>query len=122
MPNSFFDMTEEERNKVFKDVNEDVKKLTRKIAGKRNIENKTQLDNDYISDLQKQKGTLMKYKNTLNDYLTSPKYIQTGQGIFYFSNPHQLLDRLELLGGSVLAGDNGLIPQRSPKLHISSTK
>ena len=41
----------------------------------------------------------MKYKNTLNDYLTSPKYIQTGQGIFYFNNPHQLLDRLELLGG-----------------------
>ena len=34
MPNSFFDMTEEERNKVFKDVNEDVKKLTGKIASK----------------------------------------------------------------------------------------
>ena len=58
-------MTEEERNKVFKDLNEDVKKLTGKIAGKRNIKNKTQLYNDYIGDLQKQKGTLMKYKNTL---------------------------------------------------------
>ena len=62
-------MTEEERNKVSKDVNEDVKKITGKIAGKRNIKNKTLLDNDYISDLQKQKGTLMKYKNTLTHSL-----------------------------------------------------
>ena len=110
-------MTEEERNKVFKDLNEDVKKLTGKIAGKRNIKNKTQLYNDYIGDLQKQKGTLMKYKNTLNGYLTSAKYVQTGQGIFYFKNPHQLLDRLELLGWSILAGNNGVIPEFSKISH-----
>ena len=34
---------------------------------------------------------------------------KTGTGILHFSNPHQLLDRLELLGGSVLAGNNGVI-------------
>lgn len=33
------------------------------------------------------------------------------QGIFYFNNPHQLLDRRELLGGSILAGNNGEIPE-----------
>ena len=60
----------------------------------------------------------MKYKNTLNDYLTSIKYVQTGEGILYFNNPHQLLDRLELLGGSILAGSNGVIPEFSQIAHL----
>ena len=34
---------------------------------------------------------------------------KTGQGILHFSNPLQLLDRLELLSGSILAGNNGVI-------------
>ena len=52
-----------------------------------------------------QKGTLMKYRNTMKDYSRSLKYkvgeglAQQNQGIVYFNNPHQLLDRLELLGG-----------------------
>ena len=52
----------------------------------------------------------------MKDYLTSSKYEKTGQGIFYFNNPHQLLDRLELLGGSILAGNNGVIPEFSQLL------
>ena len=60
----------------------------------------------------------MKYKNTMKDYLTSSKYEKTGQGIFYFNNPHQLLDRLELLGGSILAGNNGVIPEFSQIAHL----
>ena len=31
---------------------------------------------------------------------------KTGTGILHFNNPLQLLDRLELLGGSILAGNN----------------
>ena len=34
---------------------------------------------------------------------------KTGTGILHFNNPLQLLDRLELLGGSILAGNNGVI-------------
>ena len=34
---------------------------------------------------------------------------KTGQGILLFNNPLQLLDRLELLGGSILAGNNGVM-------------
>ena len=60
----------------------------------------------------------MKSKNTMKDYLTSSKYEKTGQGIFYFNNPHQLLDRLELLGGSILAGNNGVIPEFSQIAHL----
>ena len=59
----------------------------------------------------------MKYKNTMKDYLSSLKY-KVGQGIVYFNNPHQLLKRLELLGGSILAGNNGVIPEFSQIAHL----
>ena len=58
----------------------------------------------------------MRYKNTMKDYLRSLKY-KVGEG-FYFNNPHQLLDRLELLGGSILAGNNGVIPEFSQIAHL----
>ena len=43
---------------------------------------------------------------------------KTGSGIFYFNNPPQLLDRLELLGGSILAGNNGAIQEFSQIAHL----
>ena len=43
---------------------------------------------------------------------------KTGQGILHFNNPHQLLDRLELLGGSILAGNNGVIQEFSQIAHL----
>ena len=63
-----------------------------------------------------QKDTLHKYKNILKLYLDSLEY-KIGEGI-YFNNPHQLLDRLELLGGSILAGNNGVIPEFSQIAHL----
>ena len=60
----------------------------------------------------------MKYRNVLTDYLPSIKYSQTGEGIFYFNKPHQLLDKLELLGGSILVGNNGVIPEFSQIAHL----
>lgn len=44
--------------------------------------------------------------------------IKSGSGIFCLNNPHQLLDRLELLGGSILAGNDGLIPELSQIVHL----
>ena len=43
---------------------------------------------------------------------------KTGTGILHFTNPHQLLDRLELLGGSVLAGNNGVMQEFSQIAHL----
>ena len=61
--------------------------------------------------------------NVLSIYatnLSNLKYYKTksGSGMFYFNNPHQLLDRLELLGGSILAGNNGVIPEFSQIAHL----
>ena len=66
----------------------------------------------------------MKYRNTMKDYLRLLKYkvgeglAQRGQGIVYFNNPQELLKRLELLGGSILAGNNGVIPEFSQIAHL----
>ena len=63
----------------------------------------------------------MKYKNTMKDYLRSLKY-KVGEGLtqrnVYFNNPQELLKRLELLGGSIIAGNNGVIPEFSQIAHL----
>ena len=43
---------------------------------------------------------------------------KTGTGILHFNNPLQLLDRLELLGGSILAVNNGVIQEFSQISHL----
>ena len=43
---------------------------------------------------------------------------KTGTGILHFNNPLQLLDRLELLGGSILAGNNGVKQEFSQIAHL----
>ena len=37
---------------------------------------------------------------------TSKKYSKLGSGVVYYNNPGDLLSRLELLGGSISAGNN----------------
>ena len=73
---------------------------------------KTEIDN-----VKMHKDTLHKYKNILKLYLDSLEY-KMGEGMIYFNNPHQLLNRLELLGGSILAGNNGVIPEFSQIAHL----
>ena len=48
---------------------------------------------------------------------TSNKYKKTGSGVVYYNNPADLLDRLELLGGSILAGNNGVKNEFSKIAH-----
>ena len=42
----------------------------------------------------------------------------TGTGIIHFNNPLQLLDRLELLAGSIFAGNNGVNQEFSQIAHL----
>ena len=42
----------------------------------------------------------------------------TGQGIIHFNNPQQLVSRLELLAGSIIAGNNGVKPEFSQIAHL----
>ena len=47
----------------------------------------------------------------------STKYRKIGAGVVYYNNPADLLDRLELLGGSILAGNNGVKNEFSEIAH-----
>ena len=65
----------------------------------------------------------IKKYNTLSIYVKNLSNLKdykekAGSGMIYFNNPHQLLDRLELLGGSILAGNNGVIPEFSQIAHL----
>ena len=43
---------------------------------------------------------------------------KSGQGIIHFNNPQQLVNRLELLAGSIFAGNNGVKQEFSQIAHL----
>ena len=58
--------------------------------------------------------------NTLSKipiHRTSKKYKKLGAGVVYYNNPDDLLDRIELLGGSILTGNDGVKKEFSQKAH-----
>ena len=63
-------------------------------------------------------NALSTYSKNLSEIYNYKKNIKTGTGITLFKNPHQLLDRLELLGGSILAGNNGVLQEFSQIAHL----
>ena len=115
-PNDFFDTNPEGLSEIRDEVKNDVKTFTGKISGLKRKKQKTEDEKTEIGMFQIQKDLLQKYKNILELYLGSLEY-KMGEGI-YFNNPYQLLDRLELLGGSILAGNNGVIPEFSQIAHL----
>ena len=123
-PNDFFEINPKDLELSLEQLKGNIKQLTGEISGRKKTKNPSPLYEAETEIKKIQKGTLMKYKNTMKDYLSSLKYkvgegrAQRGQGIVYFNNPHQLLDRLELLGGSILAGNNGVILEFSQIAHL----
>ena len=107
-PNNFYKSNIEDLKKDLEDVKSDIKKLTSEINGRKRKQNPTQ---DYMNETflkEAEKGTLMKYKNIMNDYFKSLEY-KVGQGLYF--SPQELLHRFELLGGSLVAGNNGVLPE-----------
>ena len=71
------------------------------------------------SDTKKQ----VKIYNVLGDYINNISKLEsyaekTGQGIIHFNNPLQLIKRLELLAGSIFAGNNGVKQEFSQIAHL----
>ena len=107
-PNDFYVTNIEDLQKDLEDVNSDIKKLTGQINGRKRNQNPTE---DYLALTllkEEQKITLMKYKNIMKDYFKSLEY-KVGQGLFF--SPQELLHRFELLKGSLIAGNNGVLPE-----------
>ena len=77
----------------------------------------------YTYQTTKNKGKKFGVICTLSTYLTNLTLIynykkKSGTGITLFNNPHKILERLELLGASILAGNNGVIPEFSKLVHL----
>ena len=66
----------------------------------------------------------IEYYNILGQYnknisaLEQYKRKQEGKGIIHFNNPQQLVKRLELLAGSIIAGNNGVKQEFSQIAHL----
>ena len=126
LPSEYFKEDVSTINKVIDDVNEDLKDLSVIL---KNTADFVRDANGYVLAQPKSKKpreeTLdyIKNFNILSIYatnLSNLKYYKTksGSGMIYFNNPQELLKRLELLGGSIIAGNNGVIPEFSQIAHL----
>ena len=116
-PNDFFETNLKDLELTLEDLKGNIKQLTGEINGRKKAKNPSPLYETETEIKKMTKGTLLKYKNTMKDYFRSLKY-KIGEGLTYFNNPHQLLKRLELLGGSILAGNNGVLQEFSQIAHL----
>ena len=126
LPSEYFEEDVSTINKVIDDVNDDLEITSQAI---KNTAIFTRDPNGYVLAKPISKKPHENTINFINKFnilsiyaanLSNLKYYKTksGSGMIYFNNPHQLLDRLELLGGSILAGNNGVIPEFSQIAHL----
>ena len=73
--------------------------------------------NKKYSDLSKRVFDELNRLSDIPIHKTSKKYKKLGSGVIYYNNPEDLLSRLELLGGSILAGNNGVKDEFSQIVH-----
>ena len=71
--------------------------LTKRFNSKKNYSNLSKIIFDELNQL-----------SGIPIHKTSSKFKKMGQGVIYYNNPNDLLDRMELLGGSILAGNDGV--------------
>ena len=97
-------------------LDQQVQSVTGRINGMKRKKNPTPEYQNEIRRFSKYKEDLKNYRNTFREQLNY-RY-QTGTGIWnkspiIFNNttPQELLNRLELLGGSLAAGNNGVLPE-----------
>ena len=126
LPSDYFYKNVSTIDKVIGDVNDDLEITSQAI---KNTAIFTRDPNGYLLakpiNKKPHENTInfIKKYNTLSVYatnLSNLRYYKTksGSGMIYFNNPQELLKRLELLGGSILAGNNGVIPEFSKIAHL----
>ena len=126
LPSEYFEEDVSTIDKLIEDVNEDLgetSKALKNTAIFKRDPNSYSIAKPQNKKPHKNTINFIKKYNTLSIYasnLSNLKYYKTksGSGMIYFNNPHQLLDRLELLGGSILAGNNGVINEFSQIAHL----
>ena len=107
-PNELLDKDPNEINEIYKIVKNDVKEMGYQIGALKRTKNKTEEQESELELYNTQRETQKKYKEILDFYLSSLEY-KVGQGLFF--SPQELLHRFELLNGSLVAGNNGVLPE-----------
>ena len=107
-PNELLDKDPNEINEIYKMVKNDVKEIGYLIGALKRTKNKTEEQESELELNIMQRETQKKYKEILDFYLRSLEY-KVGQGLFF--SPQELLHRFELLNGSLVAGNNGVLPE-----------
>ena len=107
-PNELLDKDPNEINEIYKMVKNDVKEMGYQIGALKRTKNKTEEQESELELYNMQRETQKKYKEILDFYLRSLEY-KVGQGLFF--SPQELLHRFELLNGSLVAGNNGVLPE-----------
>ena len=77
---------------------------------------KGQQSKEKSKELIKQYNIMQIFINNMGQLRNYKKL--TGTGIIHFNNPQQLVDRLELLAGSIFAGNNGVKQEFSQIAHL----
>ena len=60
----------------------------------------------------------LQYHSNITDLIKFKKGQKEGSGIIHFNNPQQLVSRLELLAGFIIAGNNGVKQEFSQIAHL----
>ena len=126
LPSEYFEEDVSNIEKVINDVNEDLEFTSKLLKNTANFERDS---NGYLLAKPQNKKPHKKTLDLINKYnvlsiyatnLSNLRYYKekSGSGMIYFNNPHQLLDRLELLGGSILAGNNAVFQEFSQIAHL----
>ena len=69
------------------------------------------------SDLSKMVFNQLNKLSEIPIHRSSKKYSKIGSGIVYYNDTNDLIDRMELLGGSILAGNDGAKSEFSEMVH-----
>ena len=104
LPKEFSSTNLEILEKQYQNLNDNIKELNGRILGRKNTKYPSPLYLEETKILKETQGTLYKYKNALNDYFKDINY-KLGSGIYFYNSPQ------ELLGGSLAAGNNGVLPE-----------
>ena len=69
------------------------------------------------SDLSKMVFNQLNKLSEIPIHRSSQKYSKIGSGIVYYNDVNDLIDRMELLGGSIMAGNDGVKSEFSEVVH-----
>lgn len=98
-----------------KRLTKSLQRIQAMINGKNGKRNKTQEDYRLLQEYEKYKQDLRNYIPYFRQHYRKRK--QQGQGIIFYNTPQELIKRLELLDGSLRAGNNGALNEYIQIVH-----